>query len=277
MSLTAYEKIKKKFEDKKHICVGLDTDLNKIPSYIKTSSNPFLEFNKIVIENTYQEAAAYKLNFAFYEKDGIKGIENLYKTLELIPDDVLVIADAKRGDIGNTSEMYAESIFNHFKCDSITLHPYMGFDSLDPFLKFKDKLNFILALTSNPGANDFEKLRLENGKYLFQETINKVNEWNGMKNCGIVFGATKIDELKENIKLFGELIVLLPGVGAQGGSLEEVVEVFESNNNKNYLINISRALIYCDNSPEFPTKIKEAAAKLNDSVRRIISERNDSI
>ncbi len=277
MDITAIEKVNSKIKNHFHICVGLDTDINKIPLFVKKANNPVVEFNRIVIENTASCAAAYKINFAFYEKDGVEGIENLIKTIELIPKEVLIIADAKRGDIGNTSLMYAESIYDNLKCDSVTLHPYMGYDSIEPFLNYKDKINFILALTSNPSASDFEKLILNDGSFLFQETIKKVNEWNKNKNCGIVFGATKLDELKENIKLFSDLIVLLPGIGTQGGSLDDVVNVFEENNNQNYLINVSRALIYCDTTIEFPKKIKQEIEKLNLNVRRAILKNNNSI
>lgn len=264
--MNAQKKLRLRLEKNFHICVGLDTDINKVPDFIKNSKNPIVEFNKIVIENTFEFAAAFKINFAFYEKDGIQGIENLLKTIEIIPKDILIIADAKRGDIGNTSLMYAESIFNYFNCDAVTLHPYMGYDSLEPFLQFDDRLNFILALTSNKGADDFEKLQLKDGQFLFQNVIEQVRTWNKKNNCGIVFGATKLNELKENIKLFGELPVLLPGVGAQGGDLKDVANVFQSVNNANYLINVSRALIYCDNSISFPNSVKEAIKTMNSIV-----------
>lgn len=261
--MTAIEKLQQKLKKNLHICVGLDTDINKIPDYLKKEKNPVLEFNKIIIENTYNHAAAYKINFAFYEKDGIKGIENLLATIELIPEDILIIGDAKRGDIGNTSKMYAESIFNTFGCDAVTLHPYMGFDSIEPFLHYKDKLNFILALTSNKGANDFEKILLKNDKFLFQTIIEKVKEWNFNKNCGIVFGATNIEELKENADIFDDLFILLPGIGAQGGDLNEVVKIFDGRKNNNYLINVSRSLIYCDNSEDLPFSVEREIRKLN--------------
>lgn len=251
--MTAQQKLQQRINQCLHVCVGLDTDFKKIPDNLKNVSNPIVEFNKIIIESTYKEAAAYKINFAFYEKDGTKGIDNLYKTLELIPDGVLTIADAKRGDIGNTSQMYAESIYNHFNFDSITLHPYMGFDSLSPFLDYKDKINFILALTSNKGSEDFEKLKLSDGKFLYQKVIEKVDEWNKNQNCGIVFGATNSSELRDNISSIKNLPVLVPGVGAQGGSLEEVVRIFNENNSNQFLINVSRSLIYADPTINFAT------------------------
>lgn len=269
--MTAREKLISKLNSGLHICVGLDTDLNKIPTFLKKEKDPIFEFNKIIIKSTKEDAAAYKINFAFYEKLGAKGFDIIKKTIELIPNDILTIADAKRGDIGNTSEMYAKAIFDEFSFDSITLHPYMGFDSLKPFFDYDKKLHFILALTSNAGSIDFEKLKLENGKYLYQKVIEKVNEWNQLKNLGIVFGATNLDELNSNLNSFSELFVLLPGVGAQGGSLEEVVKAFNSIHSNNFLINVSRALIYCDGSEKFGGKVNMLIRKYNEAISEILN------
>jgi orotidine-5'-phosphate decarboxylase len=189
--------------------------------------------------------------------------------LEFIPKDVLTMADAKRGDIGNSSKMYAQSIFDYCNFDSVTLHPYLGYDSLSPFLEFDSKLNFILVLTSNPSASDFEKQKLENGNFLYQEVLSKVNSWNKNNNCGIVFGATNAEELKSNISAFGKLPVLLPGVGAQGGNLQDVVKIFSSNGNNNFLINISRALLYTDSTLEFGKTIARIMADYNSTVKSI--------
>ncbi|MDQ7816988.1 MAG: orotidine-5'-phosphate decarboxylase [Melioribacteraceae bacterium] len=269
--MTAQQKLKNKIENGLHLCVGLDTDITKIPKHLFSSDNPVTEFNKIIIENTYEHAAAYKINFAFYEKDGSKGLDNILETLTFFPSkDPLLIADAKRGDIGNTSQMYAKSVFEHFGFDAVTLHPYMGFDSLEPFLNYSDKINFILALTSNPGSNDFEKLKLEDGQYLYQKVIKSIKEWNKKNNCGIVFGATNLSELQSNIKDFGEMPVLLPGFGSQGGNLEEVVRTFYSNNNNNFIINVSRALIYCNGSPGFGKNVSDSIQQLNEEIKKII-------
>lgn len=266
--MTALQKLKSKIESGNHICIGLDTDITKIPKHLLSAKNPVTEFNKIIIEHTYEYASAYKINFAFYEKDGSKGLDNILETLSFFPSkDVLIIADAKRGDIGNTSLMYAKSIFDHFGFDAVTLHPYMGHDSIEPFLNYSDRINFILALTSNPGSNDFEKLRLEEGEFLYQKVIKNVKQWNYRNNCGIVFGATNLTELQDNIKDFGDLPVLLPGVGSQGGNLEEVVNTFKMNNNHNFIINISRALIYCDESPEFGNKVSGTIRQLNEIIK----------
>jgi orotidine-5'-phosphate decarboxylase len=267
--MKSIEKLNNKFNRNLHICVGLDTDINKIPKHLIKFDDPVFEFNKQVIESTKKDCAAYKLNLAFYEKDGINGLRTLEKTLSEIPSDVLTIGDAKRGDIGNTSKMYAESLFHHFGFDASTLHPYMGKDSVDPFLDYESKLNFILVLTSNQSNKDFEKLKLQNGKFLYQEVLNKVNDWNNKNNCGIVFGATNPQELKDNISSFNNLPILLPGVGSQGGSLEEVVEIFESADNKNYLINVSRALIYCDSTESYPEKIHYTLEEYNSIIQRI--------
>ena len=267
--ISAASKLTNKTNNGLHICVGLDSDLKKLPAHLLSDKNPLLEFNKIVIENSYKDASAYKINFAFYEKFGSQGFDIISQTLELIPDDVLTIADAKRGDIGNTSEMYAESIFDHFNFDAVTLHPYMGHDSLSPFLEYKDKLNFILALTSNSGSADFEKLRLEGGTFLYQNVIQKVSEWNQHKNCGIVFGATNSEELKMNISSFDGLPVLLPGVGVQGGSLDDVVRIFSEAKNQNYIVNISRSLIYSDSTKNFGEVLNKTLKSYNHSVQSL--------
>jgi orotidine-5'-phosphate decarboxylase len=269
--MTSREKILKINNEGKFICVGLDTDLKKIPIFLLKEKNPVLAFNKAIIESTKDYAAAYKINFAFYEQNGAEGFEELEKTLQLIPTNVLSIADAKRGDIGNTSKMYAKSVYDHFGFDSVTLNPYMGKDSLEPFLEYEDKINFILILTSNPGANDFEKLKLFDGNYLYQNILDRTNQWNTKKNCGIVFGATKITELKDSINSFGDLTVLLPGVGAQGGSIEEVSNLFKSKNRKNYIVNVSRGIIYKSSTEQFAIDAQNEIINLNKIVSEIIN------
>jgi len=270
--MTAQEKLINKNNEDKFICVGLDSDINKIPAHLKTSEYPILDFNKSIIDKTSNYAAAYKLNFAFYEKDGADGFDTLKSTIEHIPEDILIIADAKRGDIGNTSLMYANAVYDYLKCDSITIHPYMGTDSVLPFLERKDKINFILALTSNPGAFDFEKQKLQNGTFLFQQIINKVKEWNTYNNCGIVFGATKLDELKDNIDLFGDLFVLLPGVGAQGGNLADVVKTFKMADRTKYLVNSSRGIIYKDQTKNFADSAQKEILNMNEEMKKILDQ-----
>ncbi|MCU7494217.1 MAG: orotidine-5'-phosphate decarboxylase [Ignavibacteria bacterium] len=267
--MTAQEKLQLKLKSGRHIAVGLDTDIKKIPQHLLKEKEPVLKFNEIIIEYTYEYAASYKLNLAFYEKDGSRGLEQLQRTLELIPQDVLTIGDAKRGDIGNTSNMYAVSLFEHFKFDAVTLHPYMGFDSVEPFLQYEDKLSFMLALTSNPGSSDFEKMKLDNGQYLFQQVISKVKDWNSRGNCGIVFGATNEKELLENVDSFEGLTVLLPGVGAQGGSLEGVVKAFKKSQKEKFLVNVSRALIYRSQNEDFGKAAKQEIISLNNRVSEV--------
>ena len=269
--MTAQEKLKRKNSQLKYICIGLDTDAQKIPVTLKSSPNSILEFNKIIIEATSDLAAAYKFNLAFYERVGIKGIEVLEASIQLIPDEVLIIGDGKRGDIGNTSEKYAEMLYDKFSFDSATLNPYMGEDSLAPFLAYESKLNFILALTSNSGTRDFEKLKLSDNSFLYQEVIRKVKEWNKYKNCGLVFGATNKEELLSDIHLFEDLPILLPGIGTQGGSIEEVARIFKNNGVNYFLMNVSRGIIYKSSGSDFADKAREELIKMNELVARIFN------
>jgi len=271
--MNALNKLLTKNNENKFVCVGLDTDIKKIPRHLFHSENPVIEFNKKIIKATKENVAAYKINFAFYEKDGLKGIENLTKTISFIPEDILIIADAKRGDIGNTSKMYAQSVFDYFKCDAITLNPLMGKDSVEPFLEYHNKLNFILALTSNPGSADFEKLKLEDGEFVYQKIIDEVNKWNVHSNCGIVFGATNTAELGKNMERINSLPVLLPGIGAQGGSLEDVIKTFKKFKRRNFLINVSRGIIYKSEGVDFA---EAAHIELNNLNNQIDIYLNDS-
>jgi orotidine-5'-phosphate decarboxylase len=270
--MNAIEKLNKKNQEGKFICIGLDTDINKLPACVKGKANPVLEFNKAIIDKCSGHAAAYKLNFAFYERGGYKGLQTLEDTIALIPEDIMIIADAKRGDIGNTSQMYAEAILSKMNFDSITVNPYMGEDSIAPFIKIPDKLIFILALTSNSGASDFEKMKLGNGLYLYQLVIEKVNQWNTNNNCGIVFGATKPEELYQNMKRIGELPVLLPGVGAQGGSMEDVLKTFKEFKRKDFLINVSRGIIYKSNGTDYAEAALAELVSLNEYARQLLND-----
>ncbi len=264
--MTAQQKLNYRLDKGFHICVGLDSDINKIPDFFLKEKDPIFEFNKRIIESTQDIACAYKINLAFYEKEGAKGIESLVKTMELFADDILIIGDAKRGDIGNTSKMYAEALFEHLNFDASTLHPYMGFDSVEPFLNYQNKINFILALTSNPSNADFEKLKLANGDLLYHQIIRKVHEWNSKENCGIVFGATNSIELEENMNLIGELPVLLPGVGAQGGSLKDIVRIFNKFDQIKFIVNVSRALIYAEKSFDFDKTCRAKLVEFNSTI-----------
>jgi orotidine-5'-phosphate decarboxylase len=261
--MTAIQKLISANKSGKYISVGLDTDPKKLPPHLYSLQNPVVEFNKKIIESTKDIAAAYKLNLAFYESEGITGLKNLEETLTFIPNNILTIADGKRGDIGNTSSLYARSIFDHFKFDSATLNPYMGQDSLEPFLVYKEKLNFILALTSNAGSSDFQKQQVKNGDFLYQAVIKKIHSWNKNSNCGIVFGATNLTELKENINLIDDLPMLIPGVGAQGGSLQDVVKSLFAANKYSFLINVSRGVIQKSLEEDFADAARNELLSLN--------------
>lgn len=266
--MTAKEKLVAKNSEGKYICVGLDTDLDKIPEHLKSLENPVLEFNKNIIDATKNHAASYKLNFAFYEKDGANGFENLLQTIRYIPEDVLIIGDAKRGDIGNTSQMYAKSVFEYFGCDACTVSPYMGEDSVAPFASFSDKLVFVLALTSNPSAAEFEKQKLYDGTMLFQRVIQRIAKWGNQGNFGVVFGSTNAKELKDNINILRQFPLLIPGIGTQGGNLEDIIKILNFTGVTNYLVNIGRALIYKDTSENFVNAVEEEIVQLNRVIDR---------
>jgi len=266
--MKAVQKLKSANNLGKYICVGLDTDPKKLPNHLNSLKKPVVEFNKKIIEATKDCAAAYKLNLAYYESEGSIGLEDLEETLSFIPGNILTIADGKRGDIGNTSNLYAHSIFDHFKFDAATLNPYMGQDSLEPFLSYSDKFNFILVLTSNPGSADFQKQKLQNGEFLYQEVIKKIHSWNKNSNCGIVFGATNLTELKENIGVINDLPLLIPGVGAQGGSLEDVTNLLFSEKKFSFLINVSRGIIQKSLGEDFADAAKNELAVLNQIIAK---------
>ncbi|MBX3044372.1 MAG: orotidine-5'-phosphate decarboxylase [Candidatus Kapabacteria bacterium] len=229
------------------LCVGLDSDLNKIPVHLGKSIESILEFNKQIIDATIKYASSYKLNFAFYEVYGSEGFDILKKTIEYIGNERFVIADSKRGDIGNTSDAYAKSCFEYFKADAITVAPYMGRDSIEPFLKYEDKMTFVLALTSNPGSGDFQRLEFE-GKPLYQHVIEKTCSWGRKENLGFVTGATHPDDIHNIRKIIPESYLLIPGVGTQGGN---IAELMNANSGGPCIINVSRDIIYADNGADF--------------------------
>lgn len=267
--MTFVEKIKNsQRKNNSLLCIGLDTDLKKIPVFLKNSNNPILEFNKRIIESTKDIVSAYKINLAFYEALGKNGWEILEKTLEIIPKDILTIADAKRADIGNTSELYAKAFFETLSFDSITVNPYLGYDSIKPFLNYKEKGVFILVLTSNNSSKDFQYLQFE-GKPLYQKVLEKVIQWNENLNCAIVVGATHPDELKLIRQLAPTLPFLIPGIGAQGGDLEATIKYGCDANGELALINISRAIIYASTDLDFDEKAREAAIKYNHDINII--------
>lgn len=259
-------RIKKSF-----LAVGLDVDLNKIPQHLLELEDPIFEFNKAIIDATHDLAVAYKPNTAFYEAYGIKGWMSLQKTINYINEnypEIFTIADAKRGDIGNTSSMYAKAFFEDLNFDSVTVAPYMGKDSVEPFLAFENKHTIMLALTSNEGAFDFQTLQVE-GKELYKQVLETSKTWKNSENLMYVVGATKAEYFTEVRKIVPDSFLLVPGVGAQGGSLSEVCK-YGMNENVGLLINSSRAIIYASNGKDFVEKAREEALKMQQEMEAIL-------
>ncbi len=260
-------KLKKSF-----LCVGLDTDLTKIPKHLLETEDPIFEFNKAIIDATKDFAVAYKPNTAFYECHGPKGWESLKKTLDYIPKNIFTIADAKRGDIGNTSRYYADTFFNYLSCDSVTVAPYMGEDSVSPFLEYENKWVILLALTSNKGALDFQMIKDENGEQLFKKVLKKSQTWGSDENLMFVVGATRAEGIAEVRKIAPNNFCLVPGVGAQGGSVAEVAK-YGWNDDCGLLINSSRGIIYASQETDFAEKAGEAAKQLQIQMAEILAEK----
>ena len=253
-----FEQIKAK---NSYLCVGLDTDIKKIPRHLLKEADPVFEFNRQIIDATADLAVAYKPNLAFYEQLGRRGWESLARTIEYIPDDIFTIADAKRGDIGNTSDMYAKAFFEELNFDSITLAPYMGVDSVAPYLKYDNKWSIILALTSNPSSADFEQQQLADGRKLYEVVLQTSSTWGSPEQIMFVVGATKADQLAEIRKIVPDHFLLVPGVGAQGGSLQEVSE----NGMNSYcglLVNSSRGIIYASQDHDFADQARIKAQSI---------------
>lgn len=246
-------------QKKSFLCVGLDTDITKIPKHFLDFDDPIFEFNKKIIDATKQFCVAYKPNIAFYESLGTAGWDSLQKTKNYIPKNIFTIADAKRGDIGNTAKMYAKAFFETYNFDSITVAPYMGEDSITPFLEYQNKWTILLALTSNKGGQDFQLFG--NQKPLFHEVILKANQWGSEQNLMFVVGATRGELIAEARKLAPKNFFLVPGVGAQGGSLEDVVK-YGKIQDIGLLVNSSREIIYAGNGLDFDQQVAEAAQKL---------------
>ena len=249
---------------KSYLCVGLDTDLTKIPKHLQTHPDAAFEFNKQIIDATQDLCVAYKINTAFYEAMGLKGWEAMEKTVNYIPKNQFIIADAKRGDIGNTSTQYAKAFFEMIDFDAITVAPYMGEDSVKPFLEFENKWTIVLGLTSNAGSKDFEQLRLvredtnQGGEFLYETVLKKVSRWGNTNNLMFVIGATKASDLEDIRKIIPNHFLLVPGVGFQGGSLEEVSK-YGMNTDCGLLVNASRAIIYASEKEDFATEARAIA------------------
>lgn len=248
------------------LCVGLDPDLNKIPSHLLKEKDPVFAFNRQIIEATHEYCVAYKPNLAFYEALGAQGWESLQKTIECIPDEIFTIADAKRGDIGNTSSLYAKAFFEQMTFDAITVAPYMGQDSITPFLNFEGKWIILLALTSNTGSQDFQELIVgEERKTLFEKVIETSQQWAGPDQMMYVVGATQAERLAEIRQLIPDHFLLIPGIGAQGGSLQEVAKQ-GMNQMCGLLVNASRSIIYAGNSHDFANESQKAARKIQEEM-----------
>ena len=258
------------------LCIGLDTDIQKIPKFLLKSEDPIFEFNKKIIDATNSYCVAYKPNIAFYESLGISGWKALEKTIKYINSsypEIFTIADAKRGDIGNTSSMYAKAYFETLNFDSITINPYMGKDSVEPFLKYKNKHTILLALTSNVGAFDFQtKNIVDNSNKLYEEVIKTSTSWKNSNQLMYVVGATKASYLKEIRNIVPNSFLLIPGVGAQGGDLKEVCDN-GLNNEVGLLINSSRSIIYASNDTNFDIDAAKNAQEIQSQMGDILSYR----
>ena len=267
---------------KSFLCVGLDVDLNKIPKYLLALEDPIFEFNKAIIDATHDLCVSYKPNIAFYEAHGLKGWTALQKTINYINEkypEIFTIADAKRGDIGNTSSMYAKAFFEDLNFDSVTVAPYMGKDSVEPFLAFENKHTIMLALTSNEGAFDFQTLLVDGtrgeaeqsrAKELYKQVLETSKSWKNSENLMYVVGATKAEYFTEVRKIVPDSFLLVPGVGAQGGSLAEVCK-YGMNDKVGLLINSSRGIIYASTGTDYAEKAREEAVKMQQEMEGIIS------
>ncbi|HVZ96549.1 MAG TPA: orotidine-5'-phosphate decarboxylase [Chitinophagaceae bacterium] len=255
-------------EKKSYLCVGLDTSIDKLPRHLQSHPNAVFEFNKRIIDATKEYCVAYKINTAFYESNGIKGWEDMVQTVSCIPSTHLKIADAKRGDIGNTSAQYAKAFFETFNFDAITVAPYMGFDSIQPFLEYKNKFTIVLGLTSNKGSEDFQQQRI-NDHYLYEMVLQKVSGWGNKENLMFVAGATKANELASIRKIVPDNFLLIPGVGAQGGSLEEVSK-YGMNKDCGLLVNASRAIIYASGKEDFAAAAGKVAEQYQTEMKKYL-------
>ncbi|OFX22522.1 MAG: orotidine 5'-phosphate decarboxylase [Bacteroidetes bacterium GWA2_31_9] len=267
------ENIKRK---KSFLCVGLDSELSKIPQHLLKFEDPIFEFNKEIIDATQQFAISFKPNLAFYESLGVKGILSLEKTVDYIKKnypDIFLIADAKRGDIGNTSKMYAEAFFKNMNFDAVTVAPYMGSDSVTPFLKFENKWVILLALTSNDGAFDFQYIQTPSNEKIFETVIKTSQTWADENKMMYVVGATKANMLADIRKIIPNHFLLVPGVGAQGGSLAEVAK-YGMNKDCGLIVNSSRAIIFADSSENFANVAHEKAKEVQLEMEKLLINHN---
>lgn len=257
-------------EKRSFLCVGLDTDQTKIPRHLQSSADAVFEFNKAIIDATKDQCVCYKINTAFYEAQGLKGWEAMEKTLHYIPSTHFKIADAKRGDIGNTSAQYAKTFFETLPFDAVTVAPYMGEDSVRPFLEYENKFAIVLGLTSNKGANDFELKKIGND-YLYEKVLSTVSSWGTIDNLMFVVGATQATELINIRNIIPDHFLLVPGVGFQGGSLEDVSK-YALNKDCGLLVNASRAIIYAGEHENFASEATAIASQYQIEMSKYLSE-----
>ena len=270
--MTRSELIKTIHQKESLLCVGLDTDINRIPSFLLKEKDPIFEFNRRIIDSTIDYAIGYKPNLAFYEALGSKGWESLEKTMEYMPSSVFTIADAKRGDIGNTSSLYARAFFDKLSFDAVTVAPYMGIDSVKPFFEFENKWVILLGLTSNNGSSDFQNLKIEDSnELLYERVLSHSQSWGSTNNLMYVVGATKADLLREVRGIVPQHFLLVPGVGAQGGDLESVCK---NGLNRDYglIINSSRAIIYAGDGENFHKDSQQEASRMQAQMKVLMNK-----
>lgn len=253
-----------------YLCVGLDSEVEKLPSSVRSADDAQFEFNKRIIDATLDHCVAYKINTAFYESQGVKGWESMQKTVEYIPQTHFRIADAKRGDIGNTSNQYAKAFFDHFSFDAVTVAPYMGEDSVKPFLQHEGKWTILLGLTSNPGSKDFELLQTPDGQ-LYEEVLKKSASWGNPGNLMYVIGATRHELVGDIRNSFPEHFFLVPGIGAQGGSLEDISRK-GMNKDCGLLVNASRAIIFASGNNDFAIEAQKAGRAYHEEMKRFLEQ-----
>lgn len=255
---------------KSYLCVGLDSDIEKLPESVRSSKDAQFEFNRRIIDATLDHCVAYKINTAFYESQGVRGWETLQKTVSYIPSTHFRIADAKRGDIGNTSTQYAKAFFEAMDFDAVTVAPYMGEDSIRPFLQYKGKWTILLGLTSNPGSFDFEMLKTGD-HFLYEEVLKKSSRWGNPGNLMYVIGATRYEMVGDIRESFPDHFFLVPGIGAQGGSLKDI-SLEGMNKDCGLLVNASRAIIFASDNDDFDTAAGKASEKYHNEMKDFLEK-----
>ncbi len=266
--MTRQQLVDQIFKKQSYLCVGLDSDISKIPKHLLSEPDPVFSFNKAIIDATNDFCVGYKINTAFYESRGVKGWEDMEKTVRYIGDDHFKIADAKRGDIGNTSEQYAKAFFETLPFDAITVAPYMGEDSIKPFLDFAGKWAIVLGLTSNKGARDFE-LQMMDEDFLYEKVLQTVSKWGTVDNLMFVIGATRADEFINIRKMTPDHFYLVPGVGVQGGSLKDISEK-AMNKDCGILVNASRAIIFASGKENFADEARKVAISYQQEMKNYL-------